>query len=121
MANNINIFKQRLLEEKAVLENELKTVGRKNPSNPADWEPTPGEIDVLRSDKNEAADAIEQYEERAAITAELENRYNNILDALKKIDENTFGICEICGGEIEEERLKANPSAKTCKKHLDAE
>jgi len=37
-----------------------------------------------------------------------------IKEALKRIDDGTFGICEICGGEITEERLKARPVTTQC-------
>lgn len=34
--------------------------------------------------------------------------------ALKKLDEGTYGICEDCGNEISEQRLKALPFAVHC-------
>jgi len=37
-------------------------------------------------------------------------------DALKKIDEGTFGICEGCKSPITKIRLKAVPSARFCVK-----
>jgi DnaK suppressor protein len=37
-----------------------------------------------------------------------------IKDALARIDEGTFGICEECGEEISEERLKARPVTTLC-------
>ena len=37
-----------------------------------------------------------------------------INDALKKIDEGTYGICEMCEDPIQEERLKIKPFAKYC-------
>jgi DnaK suppressor protein len=37
-----------------------------------------------------------------------------IKEALKQIDDGTFGICEICGGEITEERLRARPVTTQC-------
>ena len=37
-----------------------------------------------------------------------------INEALKKIDEGRYGICEMCEEEIEEERLKLKPHAKYC-------
>ena len=33
---------------------------------------------------------------------------------LKKMEDGTYGICEQCGQEIEEERLKARPVASFC-------
>ena len=37
-----------------------------------------------------------------------------IEEALKKIDEGSYGVCESCGDEIDEERLIAMPFAKLC-------
>jgi len=37
-----------------------------------------------------------------------------IEEALKKIDEGTYGICEMCEDPIQEERLKIKPYAKYC-------
>lgn len=37
-----------------------------------------------------------------------------IQEALKRIDEGTFGICQECGEEISESRLKARPVATLC-------
>ena len=37
-----------------------------------------------------------------------------IKDALARIDDGTFGICEECGEEISEERLKARPVTTLC-------
>jgi RNA polymerase-binding transcription factor DksA len=114
-------FKTKLGKELSLLEEELSTVGRRNPSNPADWEPKPGKIDVMEADRNEAADRIEQYEENSGIVKELEIRYNNVKRALKKIEDGTYGICEISKEEIEIDRLEANPAARTCKAHINEE
>lgn len=115
---HIEFFKQKLEEEVALLEKELRSVGRVNPSNPDDWEAKPEESTIVTADKNEAADRIESYEENTAILKELEVRYNNIKLALKKIESDNFGICEIGDKPIEEDRLRANPAARTCKAHL---
>jgi len=37
-----------------------------------------------------------------------------IKDALQRIEDGTFGICEDCGEEISEERLKARPVTTLC-------
>ncbi len=39
---------------------------------------------------------------------------NKIEEALKRIENGTYGICESCGCEIEEKRLKARPVATLC-------
>jgi RNA polymerase-binding transcription factor DksA len=48
----------------------------------------------------------------------LEGRRTDVKEALDKIEEGRFGICEECGEKIEEDRLEANPSARTCKAHM---
>ncbi len=112
-------FKEELEKEKAVLEGELKGVARVNPDNPGDWEPTPSDLNIPKSDKNDMGDAMEEFESRSAVEVELENRLNNVKKALERIENNTYGKCKIDGGEIEVERLEANPAAETCKTHIN--
>jgi len=35
-------------------------------------------------------------------------------EAIKRIDDGTFGICEVCGGHISEKRLMARPVTTLC-------
>jgi DnaK suppressor protein len=37
-----------------------------------------------------------------------------IEEALDRIEKGTFGICEVCGEEISEERLQARPVTTLC-------
>ena len=37
-----------------------------------------------------------------------------INEALERIENGTFGICEVCGEEISEERLRARPVTTLC-------
>ncbi|OHA39179.1 MAG: hypothetical protein A3G03_03345 [Candidatus Taylorbacteria bacterium RIFCSPLOWO2_12_FULL_44_15c] len=113
----IEKFRGKLTEELAKVEEELKTVGRINPDNPADWEPVPEKTEVLASDRDEVADSIEAFEDNAAILKQLEIRYNEIKTALAKIEKGEYGACETCREQIEEARLEANPAARTCIKH----
>lgn len=117
----LSTFKTRLEQELRQVENELKNVGVQNPNNPSDWEAKETSLDVMNSpaDANEAADKMEEYTSNRAINDTLEIRFNSIQRALEKIEDGTYGVCEIGGEEIEEERLEANPSARTCLAHKD--
>jgi Tfp pilus assembly PilM family ATPase len=42
-----------------------------------------------------------------------------VMTALTKIEEGTYGTCEVSGDEIETDRLEANPAARTCKAHMN--
>ncbi len=113
-------FKQKLEEEKGQLEKDLASIGRRNPENSEDWEATPEKSDYIQlADLNEEADQIEEYEGNTAILKQLEIRYNEVRCALERIDEGTYGICEVSGKPIEEERLEANPAARTSIEHMN--
>ncbi len=111
-------YKKILEKELEQVTLELKTVGRVNPENPKDWQATPVEMDTHRSESDEVADNLEAFEDNTAILKQLEIRFNEIKLALEKIAKGKYGICEIGGEKIEEERLDANPAATTCMKHL---
>lgn len=110
-------FRKELEAEKAKLESEMVSVGRRNPSVPGDWEPIPSETGA-EADLADQADVVMSSESNTAILADLEARYDTILGALSRIDKKTYGKCEVCGSEIEEARLGANPAATTCINHL---
>jgi RNA polymerase-binding transcription factor DksA len=116
-----NKYKNILEVELGDLEAELKTLGVHNPQVAEDWIATPSGIEEQEADSNVSADRAEEWEEKEAILALLETRYNNVRRALEKIATGTFGICEISGEPIEEARLNANPAARTCMAHLNDE
>jgi len=39
---------------------------------------------------------------------------NKIEEALARIEDGTFGVCEVCGEEISEHRLQARPVTTLC-------
>lgn len=110
-------FRKKLEAEKAKLESEMGTVGRKNQAVPNDWESLPSETGV-ESDLADQADVVTNHETNNAILADLEARYDTVLEALTQIEKGTYGKCEVCGEKIEEARLEADPAATTCMKDL---
>jgi DnaK suppressor protein len=55
--------------------------------------------------------------ERAQIEASLNRarvQLADIDDALRRLDDGGYGVCEHCGGPIGVERLAARPAARTC-------
>lgn len=116
--NDIQYFKEKLLKEKNLLEEELKSIGQVSPENPTQWSATTRDIETDSADDNEVADKFEELEENEAIISKLEPQYKEVLEALARIENGKYGICEISEDEIERDRLEANPSAKTCKAHM---
>lgn len=113
-----NNAKQKLMDEYALLEKELATVGRLDENNKIDWVPKRDEGETDTADRDAVADSLESLEENTAILTDLENRYNAIKSALIRIEKGTFGICSVCNNKIEEDRLNANLAATTCKQHM---
>jgi len=110
-------FRKKLLDEKEQLEKEMSSIGKRNPQDPNTWEASSGTIEVDSADENELADKLEEYEENSGIMTQLQNQLNEVQAALVRIENDTYGLCEICGKPIEVERLEANPSAKISLKH----
>lgn len=109
----MDTIKQKLEDEKNVLEAELSSLGRVDKTG--DWEATPREQTAPEADENDLADRAEDYEERSSTLNVLEARLLDIKVALDKIEGGKYGICESCGNQIETDRLEANPAARTCK------
>lgn len=118
---NAEEMKTRLATELAELTQELKGLGIHNPDVPEDWIATPEDVATPEADPNVAADRNEDWAEKRGTLDALETRFNNIKRALKKIEDDAYGVCEICTAEIEADRLEANPAARTCKAHINDE
>lgn len=116
---DLEYFKNKLIKEKSLLEDELKTIAHRNPDRPGDWEASPVDMDVDSADENEMADKFEEYEEHQMVLSQLEKQLTEVDAALGRIADGTYGICEISGENIEHERLDANPSARTSMKHMN--
>ena len=111
-------IKDKLEKERDTLLDELRDMGKLNPETD-EWEATPETLDFPESDQNDMADRFEDFEARSSMIKTLEPRLNNILKALKKLNRESFGKCEVCKKDIENARLEANPAARTCKEHLE--
>jgi RNA polymerase-binding transcription factor DksA len=113
-------YKTKLEEELSVVVDDLQTIAVQNKET-GDWIAIPVSDDIGNADENITADTVEEWNERRALMTQLEIRYHNIKKALKKIETGDFGICEISGDPIEEERLQVNPSARTNLANIDRE
>ena len=110
----IEKLKIKLIEEKESLEKELESFAKKDPNVKDNWDAKyPDREDT---DKDEDADGVGEYENKVALERNLETRLKSVNNALEKMENETYGICEGCGKKIDEERLLACPEAKTCLK-----
>ena len=61
-----------------------------------------------------------EREKDFSLLEQLEAEIGDLDAALRKIDEGTYGTCEICGKEISADRLEAIPGTRTCIDHAGA-
>ncbi len=106
-------LKATLLKEKVELEKNLEQIAKPLDKKGGDYETSFEEIGTGKEDN---ATEIEQYSDNFSVETILEKKLQNIIKALQKIAEGTYGICEKCQQEIDLNRLKASPSAKNCLK-----
>jgi DnaK suppressor protein len=71
-------------------------------------------------DETTYADAVDQAsaETDKSITVQMKNRDRTILaqinEALRRIEDGSFGVCDSCGEEIAEARMRVNPATVMC-------
>ena len=112
-------LKEKLEKERVTIEEQLKRFAKKDEKLKGDWDTIfprfdGGEAGSAALEK--AADEVEEYSTLLPIEYSLELKLKNIDLALEKIKKGKYGICEECGKEIPEERLKVSPEARLCLK-----
>ncbi|MDK2821460.1 MAG: hypothetical protein PWP31_1425 [Clostridia bacterium] len=110
-------FKRKLLQERKEYEDLLETFneGGLNSS-------LRDSISELSTYDNHPADVGEESFERSKDLALRDNatiQLEKIDDALKRIENNTYGICENCNKPIDIQRLEAIPETTLCSKCRD--
>ncbi|MFA7208651.1 MAG: TraR/DksA C4-type zinc finger protein [Parcubacteria group bacterium] len=104
-------LKEALLTEKTNLENNLGRIAKSIDSKIGDYEPV---FDEIGNDREDNTTEVEEYTDNLPVEIALEKKLQNVILALSKMEDGTYGVCENCRQEIALERLKANPSAQTC-------
>jgi DnaK suppressor protein len=99
----LNEYKKKLERERLLLLGEVKQA-----ETPANFG---SDVDGFDEKTDEAEDIGNQQ----AVAQDLKNRLDEIDVALSKIHSGTYGVCEKCGKEIEEELLEIDPESHLCK------
>lgn len=118
--SDLEDFRIALERERDEVEEELSAHGRVQDEN-GDWMGTSEAADGEEADPLDAANNIEELVTNVPLVEELENRHIDIVDALEKVENGTYGLCEVSGDPIPLDRLKANPAARTTIEYADEE
>ncbi|MFC8600122.1 TraR/DksA family transcriptional regulator [Isoptericola sp. NPDC057191] len=65
----------------------------------------------------EGATLAWERQQAAALATEAERERDQLLAALDRVAEGTYGVCEVCGRPIPAARLEARPGATRCVEH----
>lgn len=109
----IEKMKNILIEEKDRLEKELLRLGK-----PVEHQDENG-LDVEASyidegrEEDDNVREIENYTVNKALEITLEKSLRDVISALKRIDEDTYGICKYTGTAISTKRLEARPTSSS--------
>lgn len=114
-------IKNKLENEKALVEKELLRFAKKDPHLGGDWDTKFPEPDGSSGEEalEDKAKRIEEYERLLPVEFALEKKLENINLSLVKIKKTGYGICEKCKKKIGKERLLAVPEARFCMKCQD--
>ena len=119
----LNGLKTAIEEERGLLVKELKTIATPDPNLKGDWDVKHeewGEDQITSREELETGESVNESDEdmkNKALSDRLELRLKEVNEALERIENETYGICEVCEKPIDIERLKANPAAKTDIEH----
>jgi DnaK suppressor protein len=66
-----------------------------------------------KSEDEAATESLESWK-RLAVEKRIREQMAEVKHALHKLEEGTYGLCDICGQPIEPERLEVLPQANLC-------
>src|ERR1700724_4182675 len=89
-----------------------------NPQSVAGGSMATAEQTYLRSELQQRRERLHAALHSPAADASLSQLLQAVDAALSRIDQGTFGLCEMCHDSIEAERLLANPLVRFCLDHL---
>ncbi len=108
--NTLKELKERLLEEKTKLDSNLNKIAIKTD------EGYKARIEDLGREEDDNAEEMEEKEANQGLIKVLSKNLDDVLKALEKMEDGTYGHCENCDEEIPIERLQAYPAATSCVK-----
>jgi RNA polymerase-binding transcription factor DksA len=76
-----------------------------------------GEAGIVDDNFADTAQVSAEQGEQQALAAQLRDQLDDVERALARLDDGTYGTCEICGQPIGEARLEVMPATRFCIEH----
>ena len=110
---NLESYRKMLLEIKEKIVSQIKQISKDASSLQKD---TPGDVSGHALHMADVATDMYDREFSLGLASNDRELLNKIDQALKRIEDSSFGLCAECGKSIPAARLKALPYAQTCLK-----
>lgn len=104
-------MKEKLLSEKEQLEEKLLRIGKKSGGTGGKYSATWQEYGDKEEDN---ASEVEEYSASLGLGQTFEMELQEVIIALQRIENGTYGLCEKCNQSIDEKRLQIRPMSRFC-------
>jgi RNA polymerase-binding transcription factor DksA len=111
-----DLARQRLADERERLAGVRSTFDDEGLSEQSESDSV-GELSSYDQHQADMGTETFEREKDLSILEQVEAELADVEHALRRLDEGTYGTCEVCGKVIPEERLEAMPAARLCLEH----
>ena len=73
-----------------------------------------GELSLADQHPADVGTETFEREKDLSILERVDGQLADVDHALKRLDDGTYGTCEVCGRDIDEDRLRARPATRFC-------
>lgn len=107
----LDYYREKLLKEKEALLKELSNIEKNNLDQSQDE--SAGDLSYVDSDGDRGTLTFER-ERDLSLDINVKDILSQVNNALRRVDDGSFGKCVVCGREIDEGRLEALPYTDLC-------
>ncbi|WLR41203.1 TraR/DksA C4-type zinc finger protein [Bacillus carboniphilus] len=112
----ISHFRLRLLNRQEEVKKQLKENDHFGLERSLGQEST-GDLSLYDNHPADSGTELYEREKDIALNDHCKEQLHEIENALERINNGTYGYCSVCGKDIDIQRLKSIPTAKTCVDH----
>jgi RNA polymerase-binding transcription factor DksA len=111
-----DLARQRLAEERERLAGVRSTFDDEHLTDQSESDSV-GELSSYDQHQADMGTETFEREKDLSILEQVESELADVEHALRRLDEGTYGTCEVCGRVIPDERLEAMPATRLCLEH----
>ena len=111
-----DLARQRLADERARLDEVKSTFDDEGLTEQSENDSV-GELSSYDQHQADMGTETFEREKDLSILEQIEAELVDVEHALRRLDEGTYGTCEVCGKAIPDERLEAMPATRLCLEH----